>query len=81
MPHNDTQYLIRDEVYAVIDRNDSARILLKDGGKARLLAHRMQEQGMGSPPYRVARVVVMELLEEPASYPTRIKGMERGSKG
>lgn len=74
---SEPQYLIRDEVYAVIDGNDSARILLKDGGVARHLAHRMQEQGMGSLPYRVARVVVMELQEE-TSYPAPIKGVKSG---
>lgn len=65
----DPQYIARDEKYAVIDGEEQVRILHKDGPKARLLAHRFQEQNIGPTPYRVARVVVFELVEEDAKAP------------
>lgn len=51
---------LRDEQWAIVNREDRVRILMLDFNKAVTLANRMGRSAPGTGPYRVVRVEVRE---------------------
>lgn len=61
-----TRKLVREEKFAIINRENRVRVLLSDEKAARLVALNLSKSLASTGPYRVARVAVEEILSEAA---------------